>query len=178
MVVIHANDPTTRVLSRLYESREDFLLRITEDSTKGEVRRSVREADQIMMLGHGNPFGLFSTPNKKGKYVRLLIDSDYVQFLRSKVCIGIWCYANEFARQYGLQGLFSGMIISELHEAEENNIPATKEEIDTEMEKFVDRLKFCIETYELHDVPARMFELDDVHSPLTEFNYNNLYYYG
>ena len=156
MVVIHANDPTTRVLSRLYESREDFLLRITEDSTKGEVRRSVREADQIMMLGHGNPFGLFSTPNKKGKYVRLLIDSDYVQFLRNKACIGIWCYANEFARQYGLQGLFSGMIISELHEAEENNIPATKEEIDTEMEKFVDRLKFCIETYELHDVPARM----------------------
>ena len=178
MIVIHANDPTTRVLSRLYESREDFLLRITEDSTKGEVRRSVREADQIMMLGHGNPFGLFSTPNKKGKYVRLLIDSDYVQFLRNKVCIGIWCYANEFARQYGLQGLFSGMIISELHEAEENNIPATKEEIDTEMEKFVDRLKFCIETYELHDVPARMLELDDVHSPLTEFNYKNLYYYG
>ena len=77
-----------------------------------------------------------------------------------------------------MQGLFSGMIISELHEAEENNIPATKEEIDTEMEKFVDRLKFCIETYELHDVPARMLELDDVHSPLTEFNYKNLYYYG
>ena len=70
------------------------------------------------------------------------------------------------------------MIISELHEAEENNIPATKEEIDAEMEKFVARLKFCIETYGSHDVPARMLELDDVHSPLTEFNYNNLYYYG
>ena len=70
------------------------------------------------------------------------------------------------------------MIISELHEAEENNIPATKEEIDIEMEKFVDRLRFCIETYGLHDVPARMLELNDVHSPLTEFNYNNLYYYG
>ena len=70
------------------------------------------------------------------------------------------------------------MIISELQEAEENHIPATKEEIDIEMEKFVTRLKFCIETYELHDVPARMLELDDVHSPLTEFNYNNLYYYG
>ena len=46
------------------------------------------------------------------------------------------------------------------------------------MEKFVARLKFCVETYELHDVSARMLELDDVHSPLTEFNYKNLYYYG
>ena len=40
------------------------------------------------------------------------------------------------------------------------------------------RLKFCIERYELQEVPARMLELDDVHSSLTEFNYNNLYYYG
>ena len=162
MLVIHANDPTTRVLSRLYESREDFYVRLDEHSSNTTVIKA----------------GLFSIPDKKRQYRRLLVDSDHVQFLRGKSCIGIWCYANVFARQYGLHGLFSGMIISELHEAEENNISATKEEIDTEMEKFVDRLKFCIETYGLHDVPAKMLELDDVHSPLTEFNYNNLYYYG
>ena len=178
MLVIHANDPTTRVLSRLYESREDFCLRLDEHSSNTSVIKAVKDADSIMMLGHGNQFGLFSIPDKKRQYRRLLVDSDHVQFLRGKSCISIWCYANVFARKYRLQGLFSGMIISELHEAEENNIPATKEEIDTEMEKFVVRLKFCIETYELHDVPARMLELDDIHSPLTEFNYNNLYYYG
>ena len=177
MLVIHANDPTTKVLSRLYESREDFHMRLDEHSSNAAVIRAVKDADSIMMLGHGNSFGLFSTPDKKGQYRRLLVDSGHVQFLRGKSCIGIWCYANEFAKQYRLQGLYSGMIISEVHEAEENNIPATKEEIDTEMEKFVDRLKFCIETYELHDVPARMLELDDAHSPLTEFNYKNLYFY-
>lgn len=178
MLVIHANDPTTRVLSRLYESREDFCLRLDEHSSNAAIIGAVKNTDSVMMLGHGNHFGLLSIPDKKGQYRRHLVDSRHVQFLRRKPCIGIWCYANEFAKQYGLQGLFSGMIISELHEAEENNISATKEEIDTEMEKFVDRLKFCIETYGLHDVPARMLELDDVHSPLTEFNYNNLYYYG
>lgn len=178
MLVIHANDPTTRVLSRLYESREDFCLRLDEHSSNAAIIGAVKNTDSVMMLGHGNHFGLLSIPDKKGQYRRHLVDSRHVQFLRRKPCIGIWCYANEFAKQYGLQGLFSGMIISELHEAEENNIPATKEEIDTEMEKFVARLKFCIETYGLHDVPARMLELDDVHSPLTEFNYNNLYYYG
>ena len=178
MTVIHANDPTTRVLSRLYESREDFLLRINEASTKGQVRRAIKDTDKLMMLGHGNRFGLFSTPNKKGQYVRQLVNGDFVQFLRDKTCIGIWCYANEFAQRYSLHGLFSGMIISELQEAADNHIVATKEEIDTEMEKFVERLKLCIETGELRDVPARMLELDDVHSPLTEFNYKNLYYYG
>ena len=178
MLVIHANDPTTRVLSRLYESREDFCLRLDEHSSNTSVIKAVKDADSIMMLGHGNQFGLFSTSDKNGQYRRHLVNSGHVQFLRGKSSIGIWCYANEFARQYRLQGLFSGMIISELHEAVENNIPATKEKIDEEMEKFVARLKFCIETYELHDVSAKMLELDDVHSPLTEFNYKNLYYYG
>ena len=178
MLVIHANDPTTRVLSRLYESREDFYMRLDEHSSNTTVIRTIKDADNVMMLGHGNEIGLFSIPDKKGHYCRLLVDSGHVQFLREKVCVGIWCYANEFARQYRLHGLFSGMIISELHEAKENNIPTTKEEIDAEMEKFADRLKFCIETYELHEVPESMLKLDDVHSPLTEFNYKNLYYYG
>jgi hypothetical protein len=69
------------------------------------------------------------------------------------------------------------MIISELHEVEENNIHTSKEEVDAEMEKFVIRLRYCIETGELQDIPVRMLELDDAHSPLTEFNYKNLYYY-
>ena len=69
------------------------------------------------------------------------------------------------------------MIVSELHEAVENNIPATKEEIDSEMEKFVIRLRDCIEKYGLKDTPARMKELDDARSLLTEFNYSRLYYY-
>ena len=176
MIVIHANDPTTKVLSRLYETREDFMTRITETSTNSQVRQSVMNADLVMMLGHGNPYGLFSTPNKKGLYVRHLINSNHVQFLRDKKCIGIWCYANKFAEQYRLHGLFSGMIISELQEAVNNHIVATKEEIDSEMEIFVMRLKFCIETEELCDVPAKMLELDNTHSPLTEFNYKNLYY--
>lgn len=177
MTVIHPNDPTTRVLSRLYESREDFLLRITESSTNADVKQAIRKADVIMMLGHGNPYGLFSVPDKNGRYGRHIVDSRYVQFLRDKTCIGIWCYANEFAEKYGLHGLFSGMIISELLEAIDNHIAATKEEIDYEIAKFTERLRHCIETGDLRSVPCRMSELDDTHSPLTEFNYTNLFFY-
>ncbi|MBP5500752.1 MAG: hypothetical protein J6Y05_08645 [Bacteroidales bacterium] len=69
------------------------------------------------------------------------------------------------------------MIISELHEAIEYNIPATKEEIDAVMEKFAFRLKYCIENFALEEVPQRMLEMDDVKSELTRFNYRNLFYF-
>lgn len=177
MTIIHANDPTTKVLSYLYEQRQDISARITEASTNGDIQRAIRGDDTIMMLGHGNQYGLFSKPDKNGEYKRFLITDRHVQFLRNKTCIGIWCHANKFAEQYGLHGLFSGMIISELQEAIDYNIPATKEEIDVEMEKFARRLNDCIDRFGLAGTSIRMSGLDDVKSELTIFNYNNLYYY-
>ena len=177
MIVVHANDPTTRVLRLLYEQREDVKMCITEKSTNGAVRRALKADDAIMMLGHGNEYGLFSKPNRRGVIERRMVDHRHVMFLRGKTCIGIWCFANKFANKYKLHGLFSGMIISELQEAIENKIPATKEEIDAEMEKFTLRLKYCIENYPLNEVPQRMLELDDTKSELTRFNYGNLVYY-
>ena len=177
MTVIHANDPTTSFLSPLYEQREDMTVHITESSTNGAIQRALLGDDTIMMLGHGNQYGLFSMPDKSGKYNRFLITDKHVQFLRTKTCIGIWCHANLFAEQYGLHGLFSGMIISELQEAIDYNIITTKEEIEHEMEKFTLRLKECIHRFGLKETPDRIKELDDVKSELTSFNYNNLYYF-
>ena len=177
MTVIHATDPTTQVLSLLYRQRENVRALLTERNTSSDVMRAIRADNVIVMLGHGNEYGLFSKPNKKGKYERFMITDKHVQFLRDKTCIGIWCYANKFAEKYRLHGLFSGMIISESQEAIDLGVPATKEEIDKEMEKFTSRLKDCIETYGVEQVPMRMKELDNVQSALTKFNYGNLYYY-
>lgn len=177
MIIIHATDPTTQVLSLLYQQREDVKLCITERNTTSDVQRAIRADDVIMMLGHGNEYGLFSKPDKKGEYKRFLITDRHVQFLRDKTCIGIWCYANKFAEKYGLHGLFSGMIISELQETIDLGVSATKDEIDREMEKFTIRLKDCIEIFGLEETPLRMKALDDIQSELTKFNYGNLYYY-
>lgn len=174
MTVIHANDPTTKFLSYLYERRQDVSARITEASTNSDIQRAIRGDDNIMMLGHGNQYGLFSKPDKNGEYNRFLITDRHVQFLREKTCIGIWCHANKFAERYGL---FSGMIISELQEAIDYEIHATKEEIDVEMEKFSLRLNECIDRFGLAEASLRMRDLDDVKSELTIFNYTNLYYY-
>ena len=177
MTIIHANDPTTKVLTLLYEQRENISARITEAGTNSDIQRAIRGDDTIMMLGHGNQYGLFSKPDKNGKYKRFLITDRHVQFLREKTCIGIWCHANKFAERYGLHGLFSGMIISELQEAIDYDIHATKEEIDVEMEKFTCRLNDCIDRFALAEISMRMKGLDDVKSELTLFNNSNLYYY-
>ena len=177
MTVIHACDPTTRFLSVLYDTREDVTFHVTETSTNSDVIRAIRASDTIVMLGHGNEYGLFSKSSKNCKYERFMITDRHVQFLRDKTCIGIWCHANQFAERYGLHGLFSGMIISELQEAIELGIPATEEEIYKERERFALRLKNCIEAYSLEEISARMKSLDDTQSELTRFNYSNLYYY-
>ena len=81
------------------------------------------------------------------------------------------------AERYGLHGLFSGMIISELQEAIDYNIEVSKDMIDKEMEQFTIRLNDYIKTNGLEQIPLRMKESDDVQSALTKFNYGNLYYY-
>ena len=92
MTVIHANDPTTQFLSLLYEQRKDISMHITEDSTNSAVQRAIRKAGTVLMLGHGNQYGLFPVPDKDGSYRRFMVDGRYIQFLRDKTCIGIWCY--------------------------------------------------------------------------------------
>ena len=177
MTIIHANDPTTKALAHLYERREGISALINETSTNADVQNAIRGDSVIMMLGHGNEYGLFSKPNKKGKYERFLITDRHVQFLRDKTCIGIWCHADRFAEKYGLKGLFSGMIISEYQEAADLNIQTTKEEIDREITKFACRLRECIDRYDLQEIPLRMKQLDDVQSELTTFNYSRLFFY-
>ena len=178
MIIVHANDPTTSTLSQLYEKLpEDKYEHLDENSSNTYIIQEIKNADCIMMLGHGNPYGLFSVPNRKGQYVRHLVSAKHVECLRNKVCIGIWCHANLFAERYGILGLFSGMIISEPQEAVEYNIRTTVDEINKEMEKFAYRLSVCLNTYELCDIPDRLRDLDDVHSELTNFNYNHIYYY-
>ena len=175
MTVIHATDPTTQALTHLYEERHDVVCRLTETATNGDVVRAIRNAESLMMLGHGNEYGLFSTPNCSGQYERLLVSGRHVEFIRPKQCIAIWCNADEFARRYGLHGLFSGMIISEMEEAALYGIPTTKEELDEELHRFARRLAFCIERYALEDVPEKMKALNDKQSPLTLFNYDRLF---
>lgn len=69
------------------------------------------------------------------------------------------------------------MIISEMSEAEEYGIVTTLDEIHSS-----NRTMFCLlrklidEETPWHEIPTRMKEMDNEHTTLSEFNYNNFYY--
>ena len=67
-----------------------------------------------MMMGHGSPSGLFSVGRFDGAYI---IDGSFVEVLREKECVFIWCNADKFVEHHGLKGLYSGMFVSEVAEA-------------------------------------------------------------
>lgn len=69
------------------------------------------------------------------------------------------------------------MIVSEVSEALLYQVETTQEELDRENMKLAMRLRTLLdERIPMSEIPKRMLEMDDVHSPLTTFNYKNFYY--
>ena len=91
--------------------------------------------------------------------------------------IGIWCHAVEFAKKEGLHGLFSGMIISVMSEAEEYGVATDKESMDrTNRIMFTQLRRLLDDGIPLHEIPERLKTLDTTQSELSQFNYERFYY--
>ena len=184
-IIIHPNDNSTRFLKRLYSGYGEQTLLTEENNNKAIKEALMNESDRriLMMLGHGCPQGLFAPRKDKNyqngidQFGRLIINASHVQMLRKKLCIGIWCYAVDFARKYSLHGLFSGMIISEVEEAQDCGMyEFTKEEMQMYNQDFAEALYDCINKYPLNEVPQAMENYVSNPNRLELFNYSNLYY--
>lgn len=69
------------------------------------------------------------------------------------------------------------MIVSELSEALLYEVETTQEELNCENVKLAQRLRTLLdENIPLSEIPKRMLTMDDMHSPLTTFNYRNFCY--
>lgn len=181
MLVIHPKDKTTAVLTGLYEGLEVCLLDNTHNNKVIEHHLNhTSKQERIMLLGHGSDKGLFSRENdEQDVFDRLIIRHSHAYYLRKHGAniVAVWCNADLFARTERLHGLFTGMIISELSEALMYDVETTQEELDRENVKLVNRLRTLLdEGVSLRDIPQRMLEQDDAHTPLTEFNYKNFHY--
>jgi hypothetical protein len=101
---------------------------------KDEVDKLITEHDRIMMMGHGSPGGLFSV----GQFGTqgFIINHTTVPLLQDKECIFIWCNADRFVEANDLKGLYSGMFISEVSEANYCGLPGTPQDIVTESNEY------------------------------------------
>lgn len=125
-LVIHPDDRSTDFLAPIYKNINVTLL--TGGVSKNDVLEMIKTHDRIIMIGHGSPWGLFSVGRFPGSggYV---IDNDMVHvLLQKKENIFIWCNADQFVKRHELKGLYSGMFISEVGEADICGLPNIPQE--------------------------------------------------
>jgi hypothetical protein len=132
-LVIHPDDRSTDFLRPIYENLKNKTV-ITGSISRDGLRDLIKQHDQIIMLGHGSPRGLFSMTNNFGR--GYIIGAAEVDVLRKKKLIAIWCHADKFMNEYQLNGLYSGMFISEVSEASFYDIKTTQEEVDKSNDEF------------------------------------------
>ena len=181
MLVTHPKDKTTAMLSALYDGLEAQV--VTDYRTTKEMGcllHHVSTQERIILLGHGSDKGLFyRVDDSKEGFDKIIVGHPHTYHLRKHGgnIVAVWCNADQFARAEGLHGLFTGMIVSELNEALLYQVETTQEELDRENVKLARRLRALLdERIPLSEIPKRMLTMDDVHSPLTTFNYNNFHY--
>lgn len=110
-LVIHLKDPSTDFLTQVYEGL-DYTTVIRDNLDPVVMNSLIRAHEQVIMLGHGGPSGLF------GNHGRYLINHLNVEALNQKANnIFVWCYASTFVERYNLRGFATGMFISEEIEA-------------------------------------------------------------
>ena len=181
MLVIHPTDRTTEMLSILYEGLEAKLIESDYSNKEmGHLLRHTSPSERIMLLGHGSDKGLFyRDDDTKDEFDKIIVGHPHAFHLRNhgSNIIGIWCHAVEFAKKEGLHGLFSGMIISEMSEAEEYGVVTDKDSMDkTNRLMFTQLRRLLDDGTPLHEIPERLKALNTTQSELSRFNYERFYY--
>jgi len=129
-LIIHPDDRSTDFLKVIYQDIEHDQV-VAFHVSKIDLHALIKAHDQIIMLGHGSPSGLFNIAG--GGY---LIGASEVELLRDKQIIAIWCHADKFMERHQLPGLYSGMFISEVSEAHYYDIQTTQAEVDESNDSF------------------------------------------
>lgn len=127
-LVIHPDDRSTDFLRPIYQNIKGATV-LTKDVPLDQLEEAIRSHDQILMMGHGSPGGLFNYSRiGKGSYT---VGEAQVPLLKDKRCIFIWCNADQFVKRYQLKGIYTGMFISEVGEANYCRVHADQGTVDS-----------------------------------------------
>jgi hypothetical protein len=173
MLVIHIiSTEDTRSFSNIYENLD---ARVLINPSSSEAKRAIiDEKDIIILIGHGTEYGLLNS-----RLDGYFIDSGWVNLLRDKTIIGIWCYAGNFADRYGLKGFFTSNFISNVDELLEcgfNNFEHSDSIIEYENVHFSNRINFYLRTNVPMDEWVNDLQENASIMPFVQYNYEALLY--
>ena len=173
MLVIHIiSTEDTRSFSNIYQGLETKVL-INPSSSEAK-KAIIDEKDIIILIGHGTEYGLLNS-----RLDGYFIDSGWVNLLRDKTIIGIWCYAGNFADRYGLKGFFTSNFISNVDELLEcgfNNFEHSDSIIEYENVHFSNRINFYLRTNVPMDEWVNDLQENASIMPFVQYNYEALLY--
>lgn len=180
-LVIHPKDDSTDFLKGIYTELPNTIV-VDFSLSRKDLKTLINMCHRIIMLGHGSSSGLFDSLQKK-----YLIDSNLAECLKGKECIGIWCYASEFAKKYNIPGFWSGMYISEISEiyyvSEVRNactcISVSDIQFDIENSNFhlTSILSKHLGTNTLDKAFDELYGLGNEYYPITKYNLSNIKIY-
>lgn len=158
------------MLSIIYRNKPNWTICRDNGINKNALIKLIQNHDRIIMLGHGTPLGLINSARNDH-----LIDDSYADLLRTKECVSVWCYSDQYFRRNNIKGFHTGMIISEV--AEEayilGEIPLEVNEIYSNMVKFSKIVEECIDKSpeEMKQYILKNYLGND---PVTLFNRKNI----
>lgn len=174
MIVIHIDSQKdTAFLKICYEGLDN--VKLLYNPSRADIDKTLRDNpnEDVMMLGHGSPTGLFGTD-----WRGWAIDASNAKLLKDRNCIGIWCYAKDFGRNFGLKGYFTSMFVSNASEARCHHFKGTDEEIFAEVEVFAKAVNELIKNgtpYE--DWVDSLQSGADMSKDFVKYNYENMEYF-
>jgi len=144
--------------------------------SRSELRQMVEQHDQVIMLGHGTAYGLLAVGQFYASWN--VIDGSFSDLLAEKNnSIFIWCNANQFAQLHELKGFYTGMFISELHEAIMCGVTqATQNNVDESNDAFVKALEEVINspTEQLYTAVNKQYGKLVATNPVAAYNHQRL----
>jgi hypothetical protein len=125
-LVIHPRDDTTLFLGKIYQGLDEVSL-VQGGATKAQIMDMIGSHDQIMMMGHGGPDGLWSVGQFPGASTYIIDDSVAPLLAEKSNSVFIWCNADRFVMRNELRGFYTGMFVSEVFEADLMGLSCTTE---------------------------------------------------
>lgn len=176
-LVIHPKDASTDFLARIYKDKDWTSIR-SWPQDPASLKRFINCYDRIIMMGHGTPSGLLNVGSFYGDEPNqfYVIDNYFADLLQTKETVSIWCHSDQFARQYKLPGFHTGMIISEVSEAQYvlGKTPLNAEETLDNMNLFADVVSKHIDNPNLLEMQKLIREEYNRDDPVSVFNRKNI----
>jgi hypothetical protein len=164
-LVIHPTDSTTKFLSVIYKDKDWTI--INDGISKEDLFALIADHKRIIFMGHGIAGGMLGFP--------YLIDERFFTD-KTKLYVCIWCNADQFVKKYKIKGFHTGMIISEMEEANYMGIfHANYTQLEESNSLFAGSIAAFIDYPDDTIVDCILKTYDSLDNPIIEYNRQRIY---